>query len=73
MLDEGPDVEPTVPGKSAPCTPCKAAEGWAGRAVGRAPASFGEHPADVQARLLEANAIPLRHDPAFAYGLIAQE
>ena len=73
LLDEGPDADPSVPGKPPACAHCKGAGNRAGRAAPRAPASFHEHPAQAQDALLKACARPLAYDPIFAYGIIGQE
>ncbi|CAK9041518.1 unnamed protein product, partial [Durusdinium trenchii] len=67
------DPAALVPGKRPRCPRCQDNHPKQGKAPFQVPWSFNEHPVDTQELILMGTHSPLKHRPAFAYGIRAQE
>ncbi|CAK9036674.1 unnamed protein product [Durusdinium trenchii] len=72
LANEDP-AAPLVPGKRPRCPRCQDNNPKQGKAAPQVPWSFNEHPVDTQELILMGAQSPLKHRPAFAYGVRVQE
>ena len=72
LANEDP-AAPLVPGKRPKCPRCQDNNPKQGKAAPQVPWSFNEHPVDTQELILMGAHSPLKHRPAFAYGIRVQE
>ena len=72
LANEDP-AAPLVPGKRPRCPRCLDYNPKQGKAAPQVPWSFNEHPVDTQELILMGAHSPLKHRPAFAYGVRVQE